>query len=100
MVSFCVDRNRLNSGVWLEAEDLSGQMSKMSKLPSSFQEWRDPIEKTINKKLQTNFDKREANQIIKYIFRTGGKQCRPLLADYTQESIGGERRCESYDVAG
>src|SRR6059036_2280477 len=92
MVSFCVDRNRLNSGVWLEAEDLSGQMSKMSKLPSSFQEWRDPIEKTINKTLQTNFDKREANQIIKYMFRTGGKRCRPLLVVLSNEALGGDLR--------
>src|SRR5438067_2437802 len=67
-------------------------MSKMSKLPSSFQEWRDPIEKTINKTLQTNFDKREANQIIKYMFRTGGKRCRPLLVVLSNEALGGDPR--------
>src|SRR5207249_11231425 len=67
-------------------------MSKMSKLPSSFQEWRDPIEKTFNKTLQTNFDKREANQIIKYMLRTGGKGCRRLLVVLSNEALGGDPR--------
>ena len=62
----------------------------MSKPPSSFLEWRDPIERTINRTLQTNFDKREANQIIKYMFRTGGKRCRPLLVVLATEALGGE----------
>ncbi|HEX9197069.1 MAG TPA: polyprenyl synthetase family protein, partial [Candidatus Bathyarchaeia archaeon] len=64
----------------------------MIKLPYSFQEWRDPIEKTINKTLQTNFDKREADQIIKYMFRTGGKRCRPLLVVLSAEALGGEAK--------
>jgi len=62
----------------------------MRKFPSSFQEWREPIERTINKTLQTNFDKREANQIIKYMFRTGGKRCRPLLVVLSTEALGGD----------
>src|SRR5207249_8450153 len=67
-------------------------MSKMSKLPSSFQEWRDPIEKTVNKTLQTNFNKREANQIIKYMFWNWGKRCRALLVVLSYEALGGEPR--------
>jgi geranylgeranyl pyrophosphate synthase len=62
----------------------------MSKFPSSFQEWRVPIEKTINRTLQTNFDKREANQIVKYMFKTGGKRCRPLLVVLSAEALGGD----------
>lgn len=62
----------------------------MNGFPSSFQEWRDPIEKTINKTLHTNFDKREANQIIKYMFRTGGKRCRPLLVILAAKALGGD----------
>jgi geranylgeranyl pyrophosphate synthase len=57
--------------------------------PSSFKSWRGPIEETINKTLETNFDKREANQIIKYMFRTGGKRVRPLLVVLSTEALGG-----------
>jgi geranylgeranyl pyrophosphate synthase len=62
----------------------------MNGFSSSFQEWRDPIERTINKTLHTNFDKREANQIIKYMFRTGGKRCRPLLVILAAKALGGD----------
>src|SRR5437879_153036 len=62
----------------------------MRKFPPSLEAWRDPIEKTINKTLKANFDKREANQIIKYMFRTGGKRCRPLLVVLSAEALGGK----------
>src|SRR5256885_16884138 len=62
----------------------------MRKFPPSLEAWRDPIEKTINKTLKANFDKREANQIIKYMFRTGGKRCRPPLVVLFAEALGGE----------
>src|SRR5207253_1480183 len=61
----------------------------MRKFPPSLEAWRDPIEKTINKTLKANFDRREANQIIKYMFRTGGKRCRPLLVVLSAEALGG-----------
>src|SRR2546422_308042 len=59
----------------------------MRKFPPSLEAWRDPIEKTINKTLKANFDRREANQIIKYMFRTGGKRCRPLLVDISKGEL-------------
>src|SRR6059036_1315858 len=61
----------------------------MRKFTPSLEAWRDPIEKTINKTLKANFDRREANQIIKYMFRTGGKRCRPLLVVLSAEALGG-----------
>src|SRR3989440_8572147 len=63
--------------------------AEMRKFPPSLEAWRDPIEKTINKTLKANFDRREANQIIKYMFRTGGKRCRPLLVVLSAEALGG-----------
>jgi len=62
----------------------------MNRFPSSFQEWRGPIERTINKTLKTNFDKREADQLVKYMFRTGGKRCRPLLVVLSTQALGGD----------
>src|SRR6266566_100630 len=64
--------------------------AQMRKFPPSLEAWRDPIEKTINKTLKANFDRREANQIIKYMFRTGGKRCRPLLVVLSAEALGGK----------
>ncbi|HYU87622.1 MAG TPA: hypothetical protein VEL52_02870, partial [Candidatus Bathyarchaeia archaeon] len=64
--------------------------AEMRKFPPSLEAWRDPIEKTINKTLKANFDRREANQIIKYMFRTGGKRCRPLLVVLSAEALGGK----------
>lgn len=61
----------------------------MTRFPSSFKTWRGPIEETINKTLETNFDKSEANQIIKYMFKTGGKRCRPLLVLLSTGALGG-----------
>src|SRR5437867_574091 len=58
------------------------------KYPSIFGEWRDPIEKKIDETLEANFDRDEANKIVKYMFRSGGKRCRPLLAILTTEAFG------------
>src|SRR5439155_17357805 len=62
--------------------------AEMRKFPPSLEAWRDPIEKTINKTLKANFDRAEANQIIKYMFRTGGKRCRPLLVALATQAAG------------
>src|SRR6058998_539469 len=58
------------------------------KYPSIFGEWRDPIEKKIDETLEANFDRDEANKIVKYMFRTGGKRCRPLLVALSTEAFG------------
>src|SRR6266851_89492 len=60
----------------------------MQGFPDAFKNWRRPLEKTIDQTLVTNFDKAEANQIIRYMFRTGGKRCRPLLVALTTEAFG------------
>lgn len=54
----------------------------------AFKNWRRPIEKKIDETLETNFDRDEANQIIKYMFKTGGKRCRPLLVALSTEALG------------
>ena len=71
----------------------------MTKFPSSFDEWRAPIEKTINKTLHANFGTREANQIIRYMFKTGGKRCRPLLVVLSTQALGGDPK-EALEAAG
>src|SRR6266487_990803 len=71
-------------------ETIHTRFAEMRKFPPSLEAWRDPIEKTINKTLKANFDRREANQIIKYMFRTGGKRCRPLLVVLSAEALGGK----------
>ena len=60
----------------------------MTDFPNAFKSWRRPIEKKIDQTLETNFDRDEANQIIKYMFRTGGKRCRPLLVALATEAFG------------
>jgi len=60
----------------------------MQGFPDAFKNWRRPPEKTIDQTLATNFDKAEANQIIRYMFRTGGKRCRPLLVALSTEAFG------------
>src|SRR6266571_4682643 len=62
----------------------------MQGFPDAFKNWRRPLEKTIDQTLATNFDKAEANQIIRYMFRTGGKRCRPLLVALSTEAFGVE----------
>ncbi len=60
----------------------------MTDFPSEFKSWRRPIEKKIDQTLATNFDRDEANQIIRYMFKTGGKRCRPLLVALSTEAFG------------
>jgi geranylgeranyl pyrophosphate synthase len=60
----------------------------MTDFPDAFKNLRRPIEKKIDQTLETNFDRDEANQIIKYMFRTGGKRCRPLLVALSAEAFG------------
>ncbi len=60
----------------------------MTSFPDAFKTWRRPIEKKIDQTLETNFDRDEANRIVKYMFRTGGKRCRPLLVALSTEAFG------------
>lgn len=60
----------------------------MKDFPSAFTSWRRPIEKKIDQTLAANFDRDEANQIIRYMFKTGGKRCRPLLVALSTEAFG------------
>src|SRR5713226_4856838 len=60
----------------------------MTDFPSEFKSWRRPLEKKIDQTLATNFDKEEANQIVRYMFKTGGKRCRPLLVAISAEAFG------------
>jgi len=62
----------------------------MSLVPPVFKSWRGPIQERIDNTLETNFDREEANQIIKYMFKTGGKRCRPLLVILSTEAFGGD----------
>ena len=70
----------------------------MSGFPAEFKTWRRPIERKIDETLETNFDRDEANQIIKYMFKTGGKRCRPLLVALASEAMGGDAE-KSLDAA-
>ncbi len=70
----------------------------MSGFPLAFKSWRHPIERKIDETLETNFDRDEANQIIKYMFKTGGKRCRPLLVALSTEALGGNAE-KSLDAA-
>src|SRR2546428_10198363 len=62
----------------------------MSVFPPVFKSWRGPIQEKIDDTLETNFDREEANQIIKYMFKTGGKRCRPLLVVLSTKAFGGD----------
>src|SRR2546428_5566338 len=62
----------------------------MSVFPPVFKSWRGPIQEKIDTTLETNFDREEANQIIKYMFKTGGKSCRPLLVVFSTKAFGGD----------
>src|SRR2546426_5876487 len=60
----------------------------MSGFPSAFKALRRPIEKKIDETLETNFARAEANHIIKYRVRTGGKRCRPLWVGLATQAMG------------
>src|SRR3989442_15349902 len=70
----------------------------MSVFPPVFKSWRAPIQEKIDTTLETNFDREEPNQIIKYMFKTGGKRCRPLLVVLSTTAFGGDPN-EALDAA-
>src|SRR3989442_14124716 len=72
----------------------------MSVFPPVFKSWRGPIQEKIDNTLETNFDREEANQIIKYMFKTGGKSCRALFVVLSTKGVGGEPNQALEDGAG
>jgi geranylgeranyl diphosphate synthase type I len=47
------------------------------------------INKRIDELLSTGFEQTEANELVKYTFKTGGKRLRPILVLFASESVGG-----------
>ena len=47
------------------------------------------MNKRIDELLTTGFEQSEANELVKYTFRTGGKRLRPILVLLACESVGG-----------
>jgi geranylgeranyl diphosphate synthase type I len=53
------------------------------------QDKREIVNKRIDEVLSTGFEQSEANHLVKYTFRTGGKRLRPILVLLACESVGG-----------
>ena len=51
---------------------------------------RSVVNKRIDDLLSTGFEQSEANELVKYTFRTGGKRLRPILVLLACESVGGQ----------
>lgn len=51
---------------------------------------RELVNKRLDTLLSTGFEQTEANELVKYTFRTGGKRLRPILVLLTSESISGD----------
>jgi geranylgeranyl diphosphate synthase type I len=56
------------------------------------------VNKRIDELLTTGFEQSEANELVKYTFRTGGKRLRPILVLLACESVGG-RSTHAVDAA-
>jgi len=56
------------------------------------------VNKRIDELLTTGFEQSEANELVKYTFRTGGKRLRPILVLLACESVGG-RSAHAVDAA-
>jgi len=55
-------------------------------------EKRAAINGRIDELLSTGFEQSEANELVKYTFRTGGKRLRPILVLFACESVGGDSK--------
>jgi len=53
-------------------------------------EKRAVVNKRLDELLSTGFEQSEANELVKYTFRTGGKRLRPILVLLASESVGGK----------
>ena len=61
----------------------------MEKFEALLAEKRAAINKRIDELLSTGFEQSEANELVKYTFKTGGKRLRPVLLLLATESVGG-----------
>ena len=62
----------------------------MEHFHSMLQDRRAVINRRIDELLSTGFEQSEANDLVKYTFRTGGKRLRPVLVLFACESVGGD----------
>jgi geranylgeranyl diphosphate synthase type I len=62
------------------------------------EEKRALVNKRIDELLSTGFEQSEANELVKYTFRTGGKRLRPILVLLSCESVGG-KSAQALDAA-
>jgi geranylgeranyl pyrophosphate synthase len=53
-------------------------------------EKRAVVNRRLDELLSTGFEQSEANELVKYTFRTGGKRLRPILVLLASESVGGK----------
>jgi len=62
----------------------------MSNFQQILEEKRSLVNKRIDDLLSTGFEQSEANELVKYTFRTGGKRLRPILVLLACESVSGK----------
>jgi len=62
----------------------------MSTFHQLLEEKRSLVNKRIDELLSTGFEQSEANDLVKYTFRTGGKRLRPILVLLACDSVGGK----------
>ena len=62
------------------------------------EEKRALVNKRIDELLSTGFEQSEANELVKYTFKTGGKRLRPILVLLSCESVGG-KSAQALDAA-
>jgi geranylgeranyl diphosphate synthase type I len=62
----------------------------MGNFQQVLEEKRSLVNKRIDELLSTGFEQSEANELVKYTFRTGGKRLRPILVLLACESVGGK----------
>jgi geranylgeranyl pyrophosphate synthase len=62
----------------------------MSEFHKLLDERRAVVNKRVDELLSTGFEQSEANELVKYTFRTGGKRLRPILVLLASESVGGK----------
>jgi geranylgeranyl diphosphate synthase type I len=64
----------------------------MNDFRNVLEEKRALVNKRIDELLSTGFEQSEANELVKYTFRTGGKRLRPILVLLASESVGGDSK--------
>jgi geranylgeranyl diphosphate synthase type I len=62
----------------------------MSTFQQLLEEKRSLVNRRIDELLSTGFEQSEANELVKYTFRTGGKRLRPILVLLACDSVGGK----------